>query len=142
MVLITNLILAESHTLLANRLGHGIARQWLKGLCWPIERVTIEDENRAREKAARAISDLGKELHERIGVLAGHFHDLRKHLEKSVESYNKAVGSLESRVLVSARRFKEPGATGAADIPALETVEKVPRRLTGHWPDQPAPPVE
>ncbi|WP_018085187.1 DNA recombination protein RmuC [Desulfurispora thermophila] len=91
---------------------------------------------------ARAISALGKELYERIGVLAGHFHDLRKHLEKSVESYNKAVGSLESRVLVSARRFKELGATSAPDLPLLEGVDKKPRALAGIWHDLPAPPAE
>ncbi|MFZ5592494.1 MAG: type II toxin-antitoxin system VapC family toxin [Bacillota bacterium] len=49
LVLVTNFIVAESHALLANRPGPEIAGQWLKGLCWPIERVTIEDENRARE---------------------------------------------------------------------------------------------
>jgi len=77
---------------------------------------------------ARAISNLGRELYERLGTLAGHFQDLRKHLEKSVESYNRAVGSLESRVLVTARRFQELGAAGSADLPVLESVEKMPRR--------------
>ncbi|MGQ9557813.1 MAG: DNA recombination protein RmuC [Desulfurispora sp.] len=77
---------------------------------------------------ARAISDLGRELYERLGVLAGHFQDLRKHLEKSVESYNRVVGSLESRVLVTARRFQELGAAGSTGLPVLEGVEKMPRR--------------
>lgn len=77
---------------------------------------------------ARAISDLGRELYERLGTLAGHFQDLRKHLEKSVESYNRAVGSLESRVLVTARRFQELGAAGTGDLPVLGNVEKMPRQ--------------
>ena len=49
MIVITNFIVAESHALLANRLGPELARTWLKGLCWPVERITEEDENKARE---------------------------------------------------------------------------------------------
>lgn len=48
-VVITNFILAECHALLANRLSPEIARSWLKGLCWPVERITEEDEQRAKE---------------------------------------------------------------------------------------------
>lgn len=48
-ILITNFIVAETHALLANRLGPELARTWLKGLCWPVERITEEDENKARE---------------------------------------------------------------------------------------------
>lgn len=46
--LLTNLIVAESHALLLARLGGAIARAWLLGNAWPIERVTEEDETRAR----------------------------------------------------------------------------------------------
>jgi len=46
---ITNLIVAETHALLLNKLGPEIARRWLQGLCWPVERVTGEDEQRAQE---------------------------------------------------------------------------------------------
>lgn len=48
-ILITNFIVAETHALIANRLGPELARTWLKGLCWPVERITEEDENKARE---------------------------------------------------------------------------------------------
>ncbi|GAB6275341.1 MAG: PIN domain-containing protein [Peptococcaceae bacterium] len=48
-VIITNFIMAECHALLANRLSPEIARSWLKGLCWPVERVTEEDEEKAKE---------------------------------------------------------------------------------------------
>lgn len=74
---------------------------------------------------AQAVSELGKSLYERIRVLAGHFADLRRGIDKSVEAYNKAVGSLETRVLVSARRFKELGAAGG---PELETIEPLDSR--------------
>ena len=49
MVILTNFIVAEAHALILAKLGHGLARSWLKGLCWPVERVTAEDEERARE---------------------------------------------------------------------------------------------
>jgi DNA recombination protein RmuC len=75
---------------------------------------------------AQEISDLGRELHERLGTLAGHFDDLRRGLDRAVEGYNRAVGSLENRVLVSARRFKDLGVTAdeLAEVPAIEQVTR------------------
>jgi DNA recombination protein RmuC len=75
---------------------------------------------------AQEISDLGRELHERLGTLAGHFDDLRRGLERAVEGYNRAVGSLETRVLVSARRFKDLGVT-RDDLPELPAIEQTTR---------------
>lgn len=72
---------------------------------------------------ARQISDLGKELYDRIRVFAEHFDNIGQGLNRSVDSYNKAVGSLESRVLVSARRFKELGASKGDDIKQIGMVE-------------------
>jgi DNA recombination protein RmuC len=77
---------------------------------------------------AREISELGAELYKRISDLGGHWIDLGKNLARTVEAFNSAVGSLESRVLVSARRFKELGATPSAlEIEVLAPVEKSPR---------------
>lgn len=78
---------------------------------------------------ATAISDLGKTLYERIRSLAGHFSDLCKGLNRAVESYNRAAGTLESRVLVTARKFRELGACGGADLELVEPIEKVTREL-------------
>jgi DNA recombination protein RmuC len=79
---------------------------------------------------AKEISDLGAELYKRISDLGGHWIDLGRNLARTVEAFNSAVGSLESRVLVSARRFKELGATPSAiEIEVVEPVEKAPRTL-------------
>jgi DNA recombination protein RmuC len=84
---------------------------------------------------ARQISDLGRELHDRLRVFATHFDALRRGLDASVRAYNQVVGSLESRVLPQARRFKELGATSGDSIPTAQTVLHTPRKLD---PPQPA----
>ena len=78
---------------------------------------------------AQEISELGRQLHDRIGTMAGHFDDLRRGLDRAVDSYNKAVGSLETRVLTSARRFKELGVT-ADELAPVPTIEQTTRGLT------------
>ncbi len=79
---------------------------------------------------AREISELGKELYKRIIDMSGHFSDVGAKLGKAVESYNKAVGSLESRVLVSARRFRSLEVCGPEqDIEQLTPIETAPRQM-------------
>src|ERR1700678_3678832 len=89
-----------------------------------------------QEKLARnaqQISALGKDLHDRLRLLAGHITQVGTGLDRAVESYNKAVGSLESRVLVSARKFAELGASVADDIPELGPIETTARALSFEW---------
>ena len=79
---------------------------------------------------AKEISDLGAELYKRISDLGGHWIELGRNLARTVESFNSAVGSLESRVLVSARRFKDLGAApSSGEIDVVEAVVKTPRPL-------------
>jgi len=79
---------------------------------------------------AREISELGAELYKRIADLGGHWIDIGRNLGRTVEAFNSAVGSLESRVLVSARRFKDLGAAPASiAIDVVEPVEKTARSL-------------
>jgi len=93
-----------------------------------------------QEKLARnaqEISALGKELHERLRKLASHITGLGTNLDRAVDAYNQAVGSLEGRVLVSARKFAELGTSVAEDIPELEPLEKTARTLSFDWDDEP-----
>jgi DNA recombination protein RmuC len=78
---------------------------------------------------AQEISELGRNLYDRIAKLAEHFENVGRSLAKSVEAYNSAVGTLESRVLVTARRLKDKGVTAAEEFAELETVDHTPRPL-------------
>lgn len=80
-------------------------------------------------ESAEKISELGKELYNRISVMASHLGLVGESLGKATLAYNKAIGSMESRVLVQARRFKDLGAAVGEDIPEIETVSHIPRQL-------------
>ncbi|HET7678900.1 MAG TPA: DNA recombination protein RmuC [Xanthobacteraceae bacterium] len=76
------------------------------------------------------IGNLGKELYERVRTLGAHFASVGSSLQKAVEKYNEAVGTLESRVLVSARRFKEMPITATdKEIELARQIETIPRQL-------------
>ncbi|HEX4977475.1 MAG TPA: DNA recombination protein RmuC [Nocardioides sp.] len=77
---------------------------------------------------AREIHQLGRELHERLGTMGAHLDRLGRALTSAVGSYNKAVGSLETRVLVSARRFHDLEVGSALEAPG--PVTETPRPLT------------
>ena len=84
----------------------------------------------ALARNAQEISALGKDLYERLGVVADHWGDVGKHLGNAVGAYNKAVASLESRVLVTARKFRDlKAAPEDGEIRALGQMESVPRAL-------------
>ncbi len=87
---------------------------------WRQEQVT---------KNAEEIASLGRELHERVNVWAKHLAEMGTALGKSVETYNRAIGSLESRVLPSVRKFRELGAAGGEEIGPAKQVEQTPRNL-------------
>ncbi len=79
---------------------------------------------------AQEISALGKELYDRVRTFLEHFEGVGSALARATESYNKAVGSLESRLLPSARKFKQLGAATGDEIQELEPLDQTPRPLS------------
>jgi DNA recombination protein RmuC len=88
---------------------------------------------------AQEVSRLAKELYDRLRTFTGYFADVGKGLDRALDSYNKGVGSLEARVLVTARKFKELGAIAGEEIETLEPIDKLARPLSldegGLFPD-------
>ncbi len=81
---------------------------------------------------AKKIKDLGQELHKRVATLSLHLENLGKAVGKTVEHYNKFVGSYETQVMVQTRKFKELGADSPKELKAegeLDIVETQPRPL-------------
>jgi DNA recombination protein RmuC len=78
-------------------------------------------------ESAREVSELGRELYERLSVLGRHVAKLGRSLDGAVAAYNETVGSLENRVLVTARRFEAHGITG--ELPPVEPLERQSRPL-------------
>lgn len=79
---------------------------------------------------AKKLFELGNELYHRLGGLARHTDDLRRAIERTVASYNRFAGALESRVLVSARRFPGIDETRLDAVAAPTPIEAAPRQLT------------
>jgi DNA recombination protein RmuC len=108
-----NVILATPTTLIA--LLRAVAYGW-------------RQENLSRQ--VETLHELGQDLYKRLGDMSSHFAKMGRGLAGAVESYNKGVGSLESRVLVTARKFKDVGiAPGLVDIEVVEPIEKITREL-------------
>jgi DNA recombination protein RmuC len=80
-------------------------------------------------ESAQAISALGRDLYERLGVFAGHFAKAGRGLDTAVGAYNQAVKSFEHRLLVTARKFPEHGVTND-ELPDVSQIERTPQELT------------
>jgi DNA recombination protein RmuC len=83
----------------------------------------------ALSENARAVFDLGRELHDRLASLGRHVDRLGRSLTASVVAYNQAVGALESRVLVTARRLSDLGVTGT-ELTTPASVQDTTRPLS------------
>ena len=81
---------------------------------------------------ARHISQLGNELYKRLAVMGGHMEKLGRNLSTAVDAYNGALGTLERRVLVTARKFEELGVQELESkdkkaLSALKPIDSTPR---------------
>lgn len=80
---------------------------------------------------AQEAGRLGKDLYERMALLAQYLNEIGAALGKSVAAYNRAVGSLEGRVWPAARKFKDLGIATEKEVPLIEPVEQAPRVVSG-----------
>jgi DNA recombination protein RmuC len=90
-------------------------------------------------ESARAVAKLGRELYDRLGIFAKHFSKVGRSLDTAVGAFNEAAGSLESRLLVTARKFPEHGVTSEV-LPDTAQIERKPVLLTAPelaHPDEP-----
>lgn len=80
-------------------------------------------------ESTRAIGELGKELYKRICDMGDHFSRMGRHLTQSVDCYNQTLGTLEKRVFVSARKFKELDSANVASLEEGGLIDTQPRSL-------------
>lgn len=83
-----------------------------------------------QEENAKRIADIGKVLYERAVKFSEHFLELRRHLERSVNAFNGAVGSYESKLLPQGRRLKDEAALAGDDLAEIPPIDVVPRSVT------------
>ena len=94
----------------------------LKGIAYSWRQLALADN-------AREIRGLAEDLYSRLGVFVGHMNMMGRQLSRSVENYNRAVGSLERSVLPGARKFVELGVHEKKPIEKLESLDPVPRTM-------------
>ena len=120
----------EDPTLLDHAFGRRVALASPVNLWAVLKTVAFTWTQQEVSAEAQTLLTLGTQLHDRLGVLAGHADDLRRAIERTVDSYNRFAGSLESRVLVTARKFPGIDETKLDATTPPAAIEKSPRRLT------------
>jgi DNA recombination protein RmuC len=107
--------------------GRGIVLATPANLWALLKTVAFTWQQDALTEDAKTLFDLGKQLYERIATMAGHVSKLGRSIETSVNDYNKFVSSLESRVLVTARKLDAVDESKL--IPAPREIDEQPRRI-------------
>lgn len=92
-------------------------------------------QQRAQEENAKKIAEAARVLYDRMRTFSAHFSNIGASLHKATEAYNKAVGSMETRVLPQGRKIKELASLPDADLTELSAVEIVPREITALEPE-------
>lgn len=123
--------LKQSPSLIEQGSGKGVILATPTTLITLLKTVAYGWRQDAAVENAREVSELASALYSRIYSMVEHLNRLGRDLDKCVSSYNKTIGSVEKRVLVSARRFQEMGAAGNNEktLDTPELVEKRSRRI-------------
>jgi len=121
--------LQEDPALLEYSMGRGVMLASPLTLIALLRAVSYGWQQETITRNAQEISDLGRQLYDRIAKLAEHFDAVGRSLARAVQAYNGAVGTLESRVLVTARRLKDTGVTISAEFAEPEAIDHTPRPL-------------
>lgn len=121
--------LQEDPALLEYGVGNNVVIATPMTLIALLRAVSYGWRQEAMAENAMEIANLGRELYDRLSVLAEHFARVGSGLGSAVEHYNRAVGSFEGRVLVQARRLREMGSGSSREIQELGPVDKIPRTI-------------
>ncbi len=122
--------LDQDHSLIEDGMRDGVVLATPTTLIALLRAVAYGWRQEQLAQNAQEISEIGRQLYDRLRTLAEHFTDMGRSLTRATEAYNRTVGSLEARVFPAARRFKELGVTAGDDIPAVEQQDTTPRSLT------------
>jgi DNA recombination protein RmuC len=95
-------------------------------------------QQRQQEENAKKIAEAARVLYDRMRTFVGHFGAIGANLQKATEAYNKAVGSMESRILPQGRKIKELASLPDAELPELTAIETAPREITAIDAEPPA----
>ncbi len=125
--------LEHDSSLLEHAVSHRVLLATPTTLIALLRTVAYGWQQEALAENAREVQDMGRELYKRLATFGEHMARTGRSLSGAVESYNKAVGSLERNVFPQARRFHELGVVGGADkeMPELEHIDAVARGLAG-----------
>lgn len=119
-------------TLIEDAMGKGVVLATPTTLIALLRAVAYGWRQERIAASAQQISELGRQLYERLRLLAGYFEDLGDKIGKATEAYNRVIGSMESRILPAARRFKDLGAGTGEEIPTLDPVDQAIRQLNAN----------
>jgi DNA recombination protein RmuC len=116
-------------TLLEHAMGKRVVLATPTTLLALLRTVALTWQTETLSGNAKTILQLGRELHARLGTLGEHTGQLGRSLQRAVDDYNAVVGTLERRVLVSARRLRDLGVADS-DLPEIGLIQGVPRNVS------------
>ena len=122
--------LEKDDTLMESAAGQNVVLAGPMNLIGLLKVIALGWREEALAESAAQVSELGRDLYARLATMGKHFATLGARLTGAVEAYNDTVGSLETRVLPSARRFPELGVPTRVEIEPVASIEKLVRPLT------------